>query len=97
MDIKGLINLEKEIISRRTGSSNIKKKLLFMKDRDFIENNVLSGPEGHYRRAIYPTADIYLEKQEEYIDFTLKCHPEIKNSDIIKIYNAKEYIDNLDR
>lgn len=97
MDIRGLIDLEKEIISRRTGSSDIRKKILFMKDADFIENNVLSGPEGHYRRAIYPDVRTYIEKQREYIEFTLECHKDIKNSDIIRIYNAREYINNLDK
>lgn len=86
--IKELIDKESEIISRRS-SSKIEKILMIMEDKKFIEDEVLKEDS---RRSIYPNLDIYLSKQEEYVEFTNKWNT-ISKTVIIK--NAFDYINKL--
>lgn len=84
--IKELVDLEENILLNRTGLSNIDKILLVMEDKNFIESRVLNNK---YRKAIYPNLDIYIEKQNEYIEFTEKWN---KVSKKIIIRDALNYI-----
>ena len=60
-----------------------------MLDEDFILDKVLDEPN---RRRYYPDLEIYLKKQEEYVNFT-KQYNDI--DEVIEIHDAYEYIDNL--
>ena len=71
--------------------SGAKKILLVMKDEDFIKTKVLSDP---HRRAVLPNLRTYLERQEEYIDFT-KTWNKIDQEIIIK--DAYDYIKNINK
>ena len=68
-----------------------KKILLIQKDRDFIENTVLSEPT---RREIFENADIYLEKQDLYVNFTKRFN---KISEIVEIDCAAKFLEELDK
>lgn len=85
--IDKLVNLEIEYIKSRTKGYKIKKKLLIMEDKDFIINKVLI--EDH-RKSIYPNLDIYLTKQNEYVEFTKKWN---KIDETIIINDARTYIE----
>lgn len=86
--IKELVDKESEIISRKSGA-RIEKILLIMEDKKFIENEVLKEDS---RRSIYPDLNIYLSKQDEYIEFTNKWNSISKT---IIIRNAFDYINKL--
>lgn len=89
IDINGLVKLESDIIFKRANCSKITKRLLVMKDHNFILSKVLNNI---YRRAIYPDVDSYIKKQDEYIEFTCKYN-DIDN--ITEITNARDYIENV--
>ena len=64
----------------------VNKTLLVMKDRDFIENTILSEPS---RAAVFPLGvNSYLEDQEKYIEFT-KRYNSISNT--VEITYARDY------
>ena len=73
------------------GYGKPEKILLVMLDKEFILDKVLSEPN---RKRYYPDLDIYLKKQEEYVEFTKKYNG-IERENIIEIYDAYEYINNL--
>ena len=73
------------------GYGKPKKLLLVMLDKDFILDKVLNEPN---RRRYYPDLEIYLKRQEEYVEFTKKYNS-IEKEDIIEIHDAYEYINNL--
>lgn len=87
MDIKGLVDLELKYIYSATGSHVI-KKLLVMKDEEFITKKVLTN---RFRSAIYPDLSTYMSKQDEYIEFTKSWN---KIDEVIEITDAKDYITN---
>lgn len=69
---------------------NVKKILLVQKDKDFINNRILSEPS---RAETFPGGiKEYLEKQEEYIDFTTKYND---INSIIEIDNAREFLESI--
>ena len=80
--IKSIVDKEKEFCENNEYSKN----LLIMKDRFFIENLVLDNP---HRAKIFKDVDDYLQKQDEYVNFTLNYN-EINN--IREITDAKDYI-----
>lgn len=86
MKINELSSIEYDYIINRSGVTKIDKTLLIMEDKEFIENKVLKD---RYRRAVLPTVDDYLRKQEEYIKFT-EDHNTITKE--IVISNAREYL-----
>lgn len=89
IDILGLVNKEESIIKSRTNNCRIIKKLLVMKDEDFISKRVLNN---RYRRSIYPSITDYLASQDKYIEFTKRYN---SISEVIIINNAKDYITNI--
>ena len=89
-DIYRIVNEEYNLLDE-LGYGKLKKILLVMLDKDFILDKVLNEPN---RRRYYPDLETYLKKQEEYIKFTIKYNG-IEKEDIIEIYNAYEYINNL--
>lgn len=95
MKIKEMVELESEIIKKRTKCDDIVKILLVMEDKKHIESKVLNGPDSKHRKAIYPDVDTYLEKQKEYVDFTLKYNPDIAVGDAWVIKNARSFIESL--
>lgn len=91
MDIESLVNLETKFIEEGRNIAII-RKLLIMKDEDFISNVVLDeNKQGRHRKAIYPDLETYMSKQNEYIDFTKKWN---KIDEIVVINNARNYIEN---
>lgn len=89
ININGLVKLESDIIFKRSNCSKINKRLLVMKDHNFILSKVLNNI---YRRAIYPGIDSYIKKQEEYVEFTCKYN---NIDDITEITDARDYIENV--
>lgn len=89
--IKELVDMELEILKRRTGADHVEKILLKMTDRDFIAEKSLAGPDGRYRADLYKDTDRYLEEQCNYIQFTL-TYNKIDSVELIK--DAKDYIEN---
>ena len=87
--IDELIELEINIITKRTEGSTISKELLVMEDYKFIMDKVLNDK---YRRAIYPDLSTYMRKQEEYVDFTTNYNSIDK---VTVISDAWDYIDKL--
>lgn len=90
--IKELVDLELEVLKRRTGAEYIRKILLKMTDKEFIIKKSLSGPDGRYRADLYPDIDHYLKSQDDYLNFTASYN---KIDSIVSIDDAKDYIENV--
>lgn len=82
IDIYGLVDLE----LRSLRNFEVTKKLLIMRDEDFIVNKVINE---RHRSALYPDLSTYLSKQDEYVKFTKKYND---IDDEIIIADAKDYI-----
>ena len=89
-DIYRIVNEEYNLLNE-LGYGKPEKILLVMLDKEFILDKVLSEPN---RKRYYPDLDIYLKKQGEYIEFTKKYNG-IEKENVIEIYDAYEYINNL--
>lgn len=81
--------IRKAIIEENLITGQTEKILLVQEDRDFIENVILREKT---RREIFHNASEFLEAQNRYLEFTIKYND---ISQIIKINNAKNYIQNL--
>jgi len=80
-------NREKEIIGKN--NNDLQKILLIMKDRKFIAENVLSEKT---RADWFDGVQDYLQKQDEYVEFTKKYNQIDKE---IVIDDAKTYLAKL--
>lgn len=85
--IKKAVEYELGLVENDANSPE--KILLIQKDRDFIENKILSEPT---RREIFPDVDSYLKAQDDYVKFTGKYN---KLTDIIIINDANVYLNSL--
>jgi hypothetical protein len=86
MKIEELVSLESQYIRQYSDCNEIRKVLLLMNDEEFIRNVVLSEP---HRKSIYPDYVTYMNKQDEYRDFTIRYN---KIDQVTEINDAKEYI-----
>lgn len=82
IDIDGLVDLESKALSKY----DVSRKLLIMRDENFIINEVLKD---RYRRTLYPDLSTYLEKQDDYVRFTRKYND---IDEEVVIADAKDYI-----
>lgn len=85
--IEKVVNYELKLVE---GDANTPEKILLVqKDRNFIENKILSEPT---RREIFPDVDSYLKAQDSYVEFTGRFN---KLTDIIVINDANLYLNSL--
>ena len=69
----------------------VERKLLIMKDENFIQNKILSS-QFRSKYAQFKDLDDYFNKQQEYVDFTKKYN----NINVVCYINsAEEYINEL--
>lgn len=87
--IVSIVEYEKELCNTYLPNCEIEKILLIQEDKKFIEDIVLKEP---HRKSIFPDVESYIKRQNEYVDFTRKYNNITK---VIKIDNAKEYLESL--
>jgi hypothetical protein len=86
--IKRAVDRESEIIGNSL-KLDVHKTLMIMHDKKFIAEKVLSEKS---RAECFKNPDDYLQKQEEYVDFTKTYN---KISEIVDIENAWEYLEKV--
>ena len=84
--IKEVVNEELKLFDM--DCIEVEKILLVQEDRDFVRDVVLSNK---YRSSCFSDVDDYMKQQDLYVKFTQE-HNDI--FEVIKIKNAKDYIEN---
>lgn len=80
---------EEEYLCERNSYLQPKKILLVQEDLSFVKDVILNEPT---RKERFPDVYSYLKAQDEYVEFTASKN---KITEIIKIKDAKEYIQSL--